>query len=111
MNTVDLGAGYQAKIEVPFTYGLEADQPGKDVIDCVDDCIDDFAKIDNEGSFIADRLFLWQKPTVSKTEYRKLEEDAKSSVTKAALLTRLRKILKITEGTHTLKINEPKVKK
>jgi hypothetical protein len=111
MNTVALGKGFEAKIEIPYTYTLIATGT-KDVIDSIDDMIDDFAKIDsNEGSFIADRLIKWQAPTLSVSEYRKLCEDAKISVAKKALLDRLNKNLKITEGTGTLTIKEPKVKK
>lgn len=111
MNTVELGGGYQAKAKVTWNYKLVSDREGVDAIDAIDDCIDDFAKIDsNEGSFIADRLFNWQAPALSLTEYRKLEEEAKSSPVKAALLKRLQRNLNISEGAPTLEIKEPKTK-
>lgn len=111
MNTVALGGGYEAKAKVTYNYKLVSDREDIDAVDAIDNCIDDFAKIDsNEGSFIAERLFSWKAPDLSLTEYRKLEEDAKSSPIKAALLKRLHKNLNISEGAPTLVIKEPKSK-
>jgi hypothetical protein len=87
MNNVELGGGY---------------------VDCIDDCIDDFAKLDNEGPFIAQRLFIWQAPTLSVTELRKLETEAKDSPTKQALLDRVLKVLEVSEAAPTLEIKAPK---
>lgn len=109
MNNVDLGNGYTLKAGVKFNYNLKP-PVGKDIVDAVDDVIDRFARLDNEGSFIADRLFSW-KVDLSVAEYRKLYDEAQTSATKAALLRELNTILEIKDAAPTLEIKEPKVKK
>jgi hypothetical protein len=108
MNNVELGGGYVAKVQVTVNRKLVSDKPGRNVVDCIDDCIDDFAKLDNEGPFIAQRLFIWQAPTLSVTELRKLETEAKDSPTKQALLDRVLKVLEVSEAAPTLEIKAPK---
>lgn len=109
-NNVELGNGFVAKATVKYNYTLKSDKAGVDKIDAIDNCIDDFAKLDNEGSFIADRLFTWDVK-LSVAEYRLLEEAAKTSATKAAMFKRLQDVLEIKEAAPTLEIREPKVKK
>jgi hypothetical protein len=110
MNNVDLGNGYTLKATVQYNYNLKAAE-GKDVVDECDNVIDDFARIANDGTFIAERLFKWQAPTFSVAEYRALVESAKTSEPHARLLKRLNDILEISEAAPTVVIKEPKVKR
>lgn len=110
VNNVDLGGGYVAKATVKYNYNLKAPPGKKDVVEAVDDVIDRFTLLDNEGSFIAERLFKW-KVEMSVAEYRKLVEEAATSATKAALLKELNTVLEIKEAAPTLEIKEPKAKK
>lgn len=110
-NRVSIGNGMEAKAVIAFNYNLKSPDPKKDVVDAVDDCIDNFARFDNEeGEFIAKRLFKW-KVEMSVAEYRKLVEDAKSSPVKAKLLTELEKVLNITDKAPTLEIVPEKKRK
>lgn len=110
MNNVDLGNGFTLKAGIKFNYNLRCPAGKKDVIEAVDDVIDRFAQLDNEGPFIAERLFKW-KVDMSVAEYRKLVEDAKTSATKTALVKELETVLEITDAAPTLEIKEPKGKK
>jgi hypothetical protein len=109
-NNVELGNGYVAKAVVKFNYNLKAPEGVKDVVTAVDSVIDRFRTLDNEGPFIAERLFKWNVD-VSVSEYRKLCEEAQTSATKAALLRELNTVLEIKEAAPTLEIKEPKVRK
>lgn len=110
-NTRELGNGYELKGVKKLNYKLKApaDYSG-DTVDAVDDCIERFGRISNEGEFIAERLFKFSVD-MSVSEYRKLVEEAEYSAPKKAMLAELNKILEITEGAPTLEIKEPKAKK
>lgn len=111
MNNVDLGEGYTLKAGIKYNYRLKAPVGYTgDTVDAVDDVIDNFSKISNEGAFIAERLFTW-KVDMSLTEYRKLLAEAETSEVKKQLLDELRKVLEISDAAPTLEIKEPKGKK
>lgn len=103
-NTKELGQGYALKAVVKYNYNL-ADN------DTVEGCLNDIAKLGNNGAFIADRLVKWSASFLL-TEYRQLQED-KDSGSKFAeeALTIINKMLTITEAAPTLEIKEPKAKK
>ena len=110
-NTIELGNGYALKGVKKLNYNLKAPEGYKgDTVDAIDDCVDRFIKISNEGSFVAERLFKWSV-NMSITEYRKLVEEADYSEPKKAMLKELEKVLTITEASPTLEIKEPKAKK
>jgi hypothetical protein len=103
-NSKDLGQGYVLKANIKYNYNL-ADN------DTVEDCLNRIAKVDNQGSFIADRLVSW-KPSFLLTEYRQLVEDKeKGGKSAEAILLIVNQMLTITEGAPELKIVEPKAKK
>lgn len=110
-NKLELGNGYELKGVKKLNYKLVV-PTGFDgaVVDAVDECAERFAKISNEGGFIADRLFKYSVD-LSISEYRLLAEDAKVNEIKNKLLNELNKILEISEATPTLEIKEPKAKK
>lgn len=101
MNTVPLGNGYEAKAKIAYTYSL-----GKAAE--VEQALDSFARVSNEGSFIADRLVTWT-PSLSLTEYRALCEEAKTSKPHAEMLRKFSEVLTIKEAAPTLEIKAPKV--
>jgi hypothetical protein len=104
MNTVELGNGYQAKAQIKYNYKLASN-------DVVETCLDEIAKIGNEGAFIADRLVSWT-PNFLFTEYRQLQEEAqKGNETAKQILNKCNKMLTITEAAPTLEIKQPKEKK
>lgn len=109
-NNVPLGNGFVAKAVVKFNYSLKAPEGVADTVTAVDNTIDAFRRISNEGVFIADRLFKWTVD-ISLTEYRLLVEKAKTDATAAKLLAELNKVLEIKPAAPTLEIKEPKVKK
>ena len=110
-NTVELGNGYALKGVLKYNYNLKAPEGFKgDKVDAVDACAARFAKISNEGAFIAERLFKYTV-TLSVSEYRKLVDEADYEAPKKAMLAELNKVLEITEVTPTLEIKEPKAKK
>lgn len=105
MNTLDLGHGYSLKAGIKFNYKL-ADN------DTVEKTLDKIVKIGNNGAFIADRLVSW-KPSFLLTEYRNLENEAKTgSVEAKAILKEIENMLTIDdEAAPTLEVKEPKAKK
>jgi hypothetical protein len=104
MNTKELGNGYQLKADVKYNYNLAEN-------DVVEECLDELAKIGNQGSFIADRLVSW-KPSFLLTEYRQLCEDAeKKSDFAIKALAVVNKMLTITDAAPSLEIREPKSSK
>jgi hypothetical protein len=109
-NTLELGNGYALKGVKKLNYKLKAPEGYKGTtVDAIDDTTEAFARISNEGEFIAERLFKYSVE-MSVTEYRKLVEEADYSPVKKALLTELNKVLEISEGAPTLEIKEPKKK-
>lgn len=94
-NKAELGMGYGLKAVVKYNYKLKGD------VDKIDSIIDKLAAIDNEGSFIADRLFKWSA-TLSVSEYKILDPKYKKVVDE---------IVEVTEAAPTLEITEPKAKK
>lgn len=110
-NTVDLGNGYQLKGVKKLNYTLKAPEGYKgNTVDAIDDTVELFARISNEGEFVAERLFKYSVD-MSVSEYRKLVEEAEYSPIKKQMLDALLKVLVITEGAPTLEIKEPKAKK
>lgn len=109
-NTVELGNGYQLKGVKKLNYKLVSPKEDVTVLDAVDDCIERFVHISNEGSFIADRLFKWSVD-LSKTEYNRLEVEATTDPIKKKLLDEANKVILITEAAPTLEIKAPKVTK
>lgn len=103
MNTQELGNGYQLKANVKFNYDLAPN-------DIVEKTLDKIAKIGNSGAFIADRLVSWT-PNFLLTEYRKLQDDAESSVEAQEILAAIGEMLIVKDAAPELKIKEPKVKK
>ena len=107
MNTVPLGNGFEAKVQVKLNYKLDSDN------DKIWDGLDKIKLLDNEGKgkFVADRLVSWT-PNFLLTEYRQLQEDAEKGdrFAKEALKV-IESFLTITEGAPTLEIKEPKKKK
>lgn len=104
MNNKDLGNGYTLKAGVKYNYNL-ADN------DTVEKCLDEIAKIGNQGGFIADRLVSWQ-PSFLITEYRALQEEKdKGDRTAIEILSVINEMLTITESAPTLEIKAPKAKK
>lgn len=111
MNSLELGSGYVLKGGKKLNYNLKAPVGyDGDAVDAVDEVAEKFGQISNEGKFIAERLFKF-KVDLSVSEYRKLTEDAKHSAGAKVMLTELNKVLEISEGSPTLEIREPKVKK
>lgn len=110
VNNVDLGNGFTLKATLNYNYNLKTDKEGVDKVDAIDNVIDDFAKISNEGAFIAGRLFKWSVD-LSVSEYRLLVEAAKTSEPAARMLARLNTVLEIKDKAPVLEIKEPKVKK
>lgn len=110
-NTRELGNGYELKGVKKLNYKLKAPEGySGDTVDAVDDCVERFSRISNEGEFIAERLFKYSVD-MSVSEYRKLCEEAEYSAPKKAMLAELNKILEITEGAPTLEIKAPKAKR
>ena len=108
VNKLELGNGYELKASVKYNYKLIAPEGFiGDKVDAVDECIERFTKISNEGSFIAERLFKFDVD-MSITEYRKLVEEAEFEPVKAKLLAELNRVLLITEAAPTLEIKAPK---
>ena len=117
MNNLDLGEGYTLKAGVKFNYKLKAPE-GYDgtAVDAVDDAIEAFGRISNEGAFIAGRLFKFTVD-MSISEYRdlcekaKFEEVAKYNGPYTKMLAELNKVLDISEAAPSLEIKAPKAKK
>jgi hypothetical protein len=94
-NTQDLGNGYKLKSTIKYNYILDKDNIK------IEKALDELSKIDNQGSFIADRLISWH-PTLCLQEYRELESKYKIIIDK---------VITITDGASTLEIKAPKEKK
>lgn len=94
-NKADLGMGYELKAVVKFNYKLVGD------VDKIDSVIDKLSAVDNEGSFIADRLINWSA-TLSVAEYKQLDPKYKKIMDE---------IVVVSESAPTLEIKEPKAKK
>lgn len=110
-NTLELGNGYALKGVKKLNYKLKAPEGFKgDTVDAIDDTVELFARISDEGEFVAERLFKYSVD-MSVSEYRKLVEEAEYSPIKKQMLDALLKVLVITEGAPTLEIKEPKAKK
>lgn len=110
INNIPLGEGWIAKVGVKKNYTLISRDEKKDKLTAVDDVMDAMAKIGNEGSFIADRIFKFTVD-ISTGEYHKLEEAAKTSADSKKLLDLVNTVLEIKDATPTLEIKEPKAKK
>jgi hypothetical protein len=111
VNTLELANGYELKGGKKLNYKLKAPEGfSGNTVDAADACADAFAKISNEGAFVAERLFNYSV-TLSLTEYRKIVDEASYSAPKKAMLAELNKILEITEAAPTLEIKAPKAKK
>lgn len=103
-NNFELGAGYVAKVVAKFNYKLDSDTKK------VQKCADAMTRVSNEGGFIADRLFNW-KVDISVSEYRKLDEEAKTSLPHKQMLELVNQVLTMSPGAPTLEIKEPKAKR
>jgi hypothetical protein len=110
-NNQELGNGYVLKAVIKKNYKLvkPENEPGN-TFDAVDKVMDNFARISNEGAFIAERLFKYSVD-LSVSEYKKLVEEATVDTTKAKLLAEANKVVLITDAAPTLDIKEPKAKK
>lgn len=107
---VELGQGYVAKVGLKRNYNLISRDEKINKLDAVDNVIDEMAKVGNEGSFIAERMFKWSVD-ISTGEYHKLEEAAKTSADAKKLLDLVNNVLEIKDATPTLEIKAPKDKK
>lgn len=94
-NKAELGMGYALKAVVKYNYKIKGD------VDKIDSVIDKLSALDNEGSFIADRLFKWSA-TLSVAEYKILDPKYKKIVDE---------VVEVSEAAPTLDIVEPKSKK
>lgn len=105
MNTVELGNGFELKVNKKYNYKLDSDN---------DKVWNGLAKIEslgNEGKFVAERLVSWT-PNFLLTEYRQLQEDAdKGSEFAKKALSAIAEFMTITEAAPTVDIKEPKKKK
>lgn len=101
MNTVPLGAGYEAKVGINMNYKL------KD-IDTVEAGLSKLAALGNSGPFIAERLVKWEVSFLL-TEYRVLQEAAESgsAFAKDAIKV-ISEFMTVEEASPTLAIKEPK---
>ncbi|OHD25424.1 MAG: hypothetical protein A2Y38_12750, partial [Spirochaetes bacterium GWB1_59_5] len=96
---IELGNGWQAKAVKKINFGWIKD--GEKVNKhAIDDALDMIEKTVANGSLIAERLVKWT-PELSQTEYKLLDEKAKSIID-AVIVT--------SEGTPTLEIIAPKAK-
>lgn len=104
INTIPLGAGYEAKVGIKYNYSLLEN-------DKVDIGLEKISKLDNEGAFIADRLVNWH-PTLSISEYKEIQDRAdKGSQIAKDIIKIIYEFLIIKEATPTLEIKTPKEKK
>jgi len=94
VNKRELGAGYTLKATIKYNYVLDSDN------DKIDAALEKLAKVDNEGSFIADRLVNW-KATLSVSEYRQLDPKYKKIIDE---------VVTVNDAAPTLEIVEPKKK-
>ena len=105
MNTVELGNGYSAKVQIKYNYKLDSDN------DHVWAGLEKIEKLGNNGKFVAERLVSWT-PNFLLSEYRQLQEDAeKDNLFAKEALKIIGEFLTITEAAPTLDIKEPKAKK
>jgi hypothetical protein len=103
MNTIPLGAGFEAKAGIKYNYNL------KD-IDTVEAGLSKLAALGNSGPFIAERLVKWEVSFLL-TEYRVLQEAAKSGSAFAKdAIKIISEFMVVEEASPTLLIKEPKVK-
>ena len=110
-NAIPLANDYVLKGVKKLNYNLKAPPDYKgDVVDAIDETIDKFRHISNEGGFIADRIFKWSV-NMSISEYRKLVEESEYEAPKKRMLEELNKVLEISEAAPTLEIKAPKSKK
>jgi hypothetical protein len=102
---VELGNGYQAKVQNKYNYKLDSDN------DKIWAGLEKIGSLGNEGKFVAERLVSWS-PNFLLTEYRQLQEDAdKGSEFAKNALKEITAFMTISEAAPTLEIREPKVKK
>ena len=92
INNIELGNGYKLKATLKYNYVIDNNK--------IDSALDELAKINNEGSFIAERIVKWKADLVLK-EYRELEPQYKKIIDE---------VLTIKDAAPTLEIVEPKVK-
>lgn len=103
-NTVELGAGYAAKVGIKYNYKLKDN-------DQVWSGLDRIKALGNDGPFIAERLIGWT-PSFKLAEYRILQEDAEkgSAFAKDAIKV-ISDFMTMEEAAPTLEIKAPKDKK
>ena len=92
INNIELGNGYKLKATLKYNYVIDNNK--------IDSALDELAKINNEGSFIAERIVKWKADLVLK-EYRELEPQYKKIIDE---------VLTIKDAAPTLEIVEPKSK-
>ena len=92
INNIELGNGYKLKATLKYNYVIDNNK--------IDNALDELAKINNEGSFIAERIVKWKADLVLK-EYRELESQYKKIIDE---------VLTIKDAAPTLEIVEPKAK-
>ena len=92
VNNIELGNGYKLKATLKYNYVIDNNK--------IDSALDELAKINNEGSFIAERIVKWKADLVLK-EYRELEPQYKKIIDE---------VLTIKDAAPTLEIVEPKSK-
>lgn len=103
-NRTALSNGYELKYVKKLNYKLQPPVgSSKNTVDAVDDVIEAMARVSNEGAFIADRIFKWSVD-LSLSEFRKLEEEAKSDDSKRKLLSLVCDVLEIKEAAPSVDI-------
>ncbi len=96
-----LGNGYNLKAVYKPNYKLDKDRTNLDA------ALAAMVAMNNEGSFIAQRLIKF-KPELSLSEYKSLLKNASDgNATARACLTAAQKVITIEPGSTTLEIEEP----
>lgn len=98
---VELGNGYEAKAVKKLNYNFIKNSDGKLDKVAVDNALTEIEHSGPEGAYIADNLVKWE-PTLSLTEYGKLDPNRKAIIDK---------VIVTSDGAPTLEIIPPKGKK
>ena len=96
MNTLPLDYGYELKVTGSKNYNLDADG--------TNDALEHIKRLGNEGAFIGERLVSF-KPSLSLTEYRKLDV---SNATHKRIKELIDGALTITDSAPKVEIKPPK---
>lgn len=98
---IELGGGYKATMKVPVRYGFIQNAEGKTDKARIEKALSKIEKDGEAGELIAERLIKWT-PELSLTEYKQLSDKHKKIIDD---------VIVTSEGTPTLEIKEPKIKK